>query len=337
MLGFEKLLLNERKILMVNLKDLEIEFKNKNYEIPDTDKEIILGAVGKLSREEKIAIREYDKLAHFLAKKDAAFLAMLKTCGNDVVTDHLILAEGQMPNAAALVVFTDVNTNEPYTVLIRNGKFNQYASPGGKLDKADQSEDLNQAYINGAIRELRGEALNIPDEVLQTIPPESFRVIGAQERSALGIPEHDKLYDTRTVCIDLGRQNLNTVKSWLTSPQTPDSVESFCIKVSELDYAALRTEAGKFGPKYLLTREDSDKKEIPREVRATTLVILNGPLDKPELGFRQHIGGKQKKESEFSYSDAYRGTSPLPTVFPGGKAVASSSIEAPTAKLRKGM
>ena len=95
---------------------------------------------------EFLTFPHYNKTITFLSglikeKKNDENLPQIKqsfqTWGNELVQQQYILPTGQMPNASLLVGFYCPSTNINYVILIENGKFREYGSPAGKIDKKD--------------------------------------------------------------------------------------------------------------------------------------------------------------------------------------------------------
>ncbi|NNM58583.1 MAG: hypothetical protein HKM04_02070 [Legionellales bacterium] len=221
---------------------------------------------------------------------------LLQESGNDLVKEQYILSTGQMPNASLLAAFYCPKNNANYAILIENGKFKEYATPAGKIDKEDivlsanNTVDIDKTYINAALREFAQEALK----------PEAYDAFKSMikihrlknvNRDELGIPEFNKDFDTRLFTLDLGKVDSAVIQTMLKprDEQNLDSIETFIVDIKKLGYNHPELEAvadGKF-TNYFLTIEGRRLKARP-----TALITLNGTVDKPELGFATDMHNK---------------------------------------------
>jgi len=306
-------------MLHVNLQTVLTQYtenlaKNKNAAL-------IKSAKDKITAATLLSIKEYDALISFLSSliKDEqdqskkTFLnetkALAQQQGNSLVAEHYIETNGRMPNASLLVCFVDRDTNVPYTVMIRNDKFKQFSSPAGKVDKTDVvthpngAVDLDKTFQNAAVREYCEEALNeagrIEFVLLVSNTSVAFNTI---DRDLYGIPEANTDFDTRLLTLDLGVQSAAEIQKWLKAPQptNADAAEAFLQNANELAYAKLQAVADGKYTKHILTRKDATGADVSMAVRPTTLVVLNGPVDKPELGFTRTIGARSRASTSYA-------------------------------------
>jgi hypothetical protein len=257
------------------------------------DAEFLIKAFAKLTDEQQvISFREYSKVSDLLAKlasdkkldspkKEAASAGLSNLLANhtsivDPKDPLFILPNGRMPNAACIASFIDTASNQPYVVMIKNGNFNEYTPPAGKVDKADAviaNGVLNEqlTYANAALREFREEALNSSFHAAFSAIAQSA-IIETVDRDALKIPEFNKHYDTRILTVFLGRQSLAQINGMLKEPdeKNKDSQAAFCQPLASLAYSALRSEAAGQFTNYFLTINGVELK-----VRPTLLAVTN--------------------------------------------------------------
>ncbi len=292
------------------------------------DAKELLAIFAKIESEEVISLKQYSKIAEFFnkivlninekeadaakigGKLDAADVARRETASKaiqilqqnhivlvDSKEKDLILGNGRMPNSGLIATFADADTGQLNVIMIKNGKFNEFTTPAGKVAKLDLSSNEDAAYINGAVREFKEEALRSSyhgafDAVI------SNAQIHVANRDELKIPETNKLiYDTRILTVHLGRISTAVVQSWLKDRDDAclDAQEAFIQPLASLAYTALSAkQKGEF-TSYSLNRDGAEVK-----VRPTLLAVLNGPVGQPELGFAHKIANSQSASTSMA-------------------------------------
>ncbi len=258
------------------------EFFNKIF-LSISDKEAEAAKIGSKLDEVDLAKREVANKAIEMLQQNHSLLV-------DPKEKDLILQNGRMPNSGLIATFADSETGQLNVIMIKNGKFNEFTTPAGKVAKLDLSSNEDAAYINGAVREFKEEALrsSYHGDFNTAI---SNAQISFANRDELKIPETNKLiYDTRILTVHLGRISTSVVQSWLKDRDDKclDAQEAFIQPLASLAYTALSAKQNGESTSYYLNRDG-----VQLKVRHTLVAVLNGPVGQPELGFAHKIANSQ--------------------------------------------
>jgi hypothetical protein len=224
---------------------------------------------------------------------------------------QFLTTENKKANAAAMILFSDEDSQKKYIFLIQkeqqlqDKKQEQLQTPGGKVKATDaplsHEESLEEkTYLRAAIREACEEICGHPgndnykkfEALLNKEKP--LYIVNAAERQKLSLRAENGPYDTRTICFYLGKKKLEEMRAFLKTPDPnqPDAKAAYI--------APCETIVNEKNPSLMVTGQNEECTLLDIDIRITTITILH-----------HKEGVLSKIQENFAFSESYsRGTSP---------------------------